>query len=210
MGDIREKIIATYAEWTALSALRSGAPIKSRYDVYSALRACSFDVLFDKNLGSISRSEFNRWHRSTTTEVVQREPRLSVGWATKIVNVYLKTRAYIGAQGRHHLSEALHPPIDAGLWLGLRRRFADRPDILEHTHCVETIRAIVDYECYERIIRGCCLAAAELGCKLIEVEQLWAGTEIPARPNLRIRPTGRSEPELRPGANLHDAKPRKR
>jgi hypothetical protein len=61
-----------------------------------------------------------------------------------------------------------------------------RPDILEHTHCVETIRAIVGYECYERIIRGCRLAAAELGCKLIEVE-----------------------PELRSGANLHEAKLRK-
>ena len=210
MGEIREKIIATYAEWTALSALRSGAPIKSRYDVYGVLRACSFDVLFNKSLGPLSGSEFNRWHRGTTMAIVQREPRLTVGWATKIVNVYLKTRAYIGAQGRHHLSEALHPPIDAGLWLGLRRRFADRPDILEHTHCVETIRAIVDYECYERIIRGCRLAAAELGCKLIEVEQLWAGTEVPTRPKLRMQPTGRGGPELRSGTNLHEAKLRKR
>ena len=74
MGEIRERIIATYAEWTALSALRSGAPIKSRYDVYRVLRACSFNVLFDKSQGPMSASEFNCWHRSTTTEIVQREP----------------------------------------------------------------------------------------------------------------------------------------
>jgi hypothetical protein len=194
MAEIREEIIATYAEWTALSALRSGAPIKSRHDVYRVLRTCSFDVLFDKSLGPISGKEFNRWHRGATAGLVEREPRLTFGWATKIINVYLKTRAYIGAQGRHHLSEALHPPIDTGLWLGLRRRFADRPDILTHTHCVERIRAITEYECYERIIRGCRLAAAELGCKLIEVEQLWAGPEVPARPNPRMQPTGRGGP----------------
>jgi hypothetical protein len=38
MSDVRPAIIATYAEWTAMSALRSGAPIKSRRDVYTALR----------------------------------------------------------------------------------------------------------------------------------------------------------------------------
>jgi hypothetical protein len=43
---------------------------------------------------------------------------------------------------------------------------------------VERIRDIVDYDCYIRIIKGCRMAAAELGCSLIEIEQLWAGTEI--------------------------------
>ena len=38
MSEIRKTIIATYAEWIAMSALRSGAPIKSRRDVYTALR----------------------------------------------------------------------------------------------------------------------------------------------------------------------------
>lgn len=109
MTDIRARIIATYAEWTALSALRSGAPIKSRADVYSVLRACDFGLLFDKKLGPIAASEFNHWHRNATQDVLARERRLTVGWATKIINVYLKTRAYIGAQGRHHLAEALHP-----------------------------------------------------------------------------------------------------
>ena len=106
------------------------------------------------------------------------DPRLTVGWAAKILNVYLKTRCYIGAEGRHHLSEAIHPPIDAGLWLGLRRRFADRPDILARSNCVERIKDVRKYECYTRIIDGCRAAAKELRCKLIEVEQLWVGTEF--------------------------------
>jgi hypothetical protein len=44
MSDVREAIIATYAEWTAMSALRSGAPIKSRRDVYTALHGIEFEV----------------------------------------------------------------------------------------------------------------------------------------------------------------------
>ena len=178
MDHIRSQIIAQYAEWTALSALRSGAPIKSRRDVYSVIRRIPFDALFAKELGPISGSEFNEWHSQAIATMIQGQRRLTVGWAAKIVNVYLKTRCYIGAQGRHHLSEAIHPPIDSGLWLGLSRRFADRPDILERSNCVGRIKDIVDYDCYSCIIDGCRAAARELGCKLIEVEQLWAGTEF--------------------------------
>jgi hypothetical protein len=74
----------------------------------------------------------------------------------------------------------IHPPIDAGLWLGLERRFPDHPEILSETHCVRKIKDIEDYECYCRIINGCRAAAKMLNCKLIEVEQLWAGTEYVA------------------------------
>jgi hypothetical protein len=50
MSDVRKEIIETYAQWTAMSALRSGAPIKPRRDVYTALRGVNFDVLFDEEL----------------------------------------------------------------------------------------------------------------------------------------------------------------
>lgn len=174
----REQIIETYAQWTALSALRIGAPIRSRAEVYAALRAVDFESLFDEARGSIGRSDFGEWHRSNAEAMSLREPRLQVGWASKMLNVYLKTRAYVALQGRSGLADVLHPPIDGGLWLGLRRRFGDRPDILAETHCVERIKDIRDYECYLRIVDGCRMAAAALGCSLIEVEQLWAGTEI--------------------------------
>ena len=177
-NDVRKVIIATYAEWTAMSALRSGAPIKSRRDVYTALRGVDLAVLFADELGPINRTTFDAWHANAVEAMIDREPRLTVGWATKIINVYLKTRVYIGSQGRHHLKEMIHPPIDAGLWLGLKREFPTRADILELTHCVERIKDIVDYDCYRRIIDGCRLAAKALQCELIEVEQLWAGTEF--------------------------------
>jgi hypothetical protein len=180
MSDVRKAIIATYAEWTAMSALRSGAPIKSRRDVYTALRGIDFAVLFDDALGPINRTSFDAWHADAIQAMIEKEPRLTVGWATKIINVYLKTRVYIGAQGRAYLKEMIHPPIDAGLWLGLARRFPNRPDILEHTNCVTRIKDIVDYKCYRRIIDGCRSAAKALDCELIEVEQLWAGTEFVA------------------------------
>jgi hypothetical protein len=178
MADVRAEIIAQYAEWTALSALRSGAPIKSRRDVYTALHAVDFTSLFDQARGSISSDEFNAWHRDAVARLIAHNSRLTIGWAAKILNVYLKTRCYIAAQGRDNLSDTIHPPIDAGLWLGLRRRFASRPDILERSNCVSRIKDIVDYTCYARIMDGCRAAAEELGCKLIEVEQLWAGTKF--------------------------------
>ena len=184
--DVRKAIVATYAEWTAMSALRSGAPIKSRCDVYTALRGVNFDVLFKDALGPVSRQTFDTWHSNAVRAMIKREPRLNVGWATKIINVYLKTRVYIGSQGRHHLKEMIHPPIDAGLWVGLKRRFPDSPDILELTHCVKRIKDIANYECYRRIIGGCRLAAKALQCDLIEVEQLWAGTEFVASSTRRV------------------------
>ena len=63
MREVRKGIIATYAEWTAMSALRSGAPIKSRRDVYTALRGVDFAILFDEARGPINRTTFDAWHR---------------------------------------------------------------------------------------------------------------------------------------------------
>lgn len=123
MRGVREAIIATCAEWTAMSALRSGAPIKSRRDVYTVVRGVDFVVLFDDARGPIDCATFDAWHADAVHAMIDREPRLTVGWTTKIINVYLKTRVYIGAQGRPHLNEMIHPPIDAGLWLGLKRTF---------------------------------------------------------------------------------------
>jgi len=160
-----------------LPALRSGSAIKSRRDVYTALREANVEPLFDR-AGPIAASEFDAWHAAAVARMIARKPALNVGWAAKIVNVYLKTRAYVGGQGRPGLAAAVHPPIDAGLWLGLKRKFPDRPDILGRTNCVTRIKDIADYECYSRIIGGCRTAAMALVCDLIEVEQLWAGTEF--------------------------------
>jgi len=71
------------------------------------------------------------------------------------------------------------PPIDAGLWEGLAQRFRGRSDILGEACCVRRIKDITDYPIYRRIIAGCRTATQELGCSLIEVEQLWFGSVTP-------------------------------
>jgi hypothetical protein len=67
---VRAGIIETYAQWTALSALRSGAPIKSRQDVYSALRSVDFDPLFDLERGAVAREEFDSWHQAAVEHLI--------------------------------------------------------------------------------------------------------------------------------------------
>jgi len=179
MTEPRAKILLAYARWTALSALRSGAPIKKRADVYPLLSRGVFARLEDQALGKIGADEFDAWHRQACIRMIGRERRLGLGWATKLLNVYLKTYAYVGGAGRPGLATVLHPPIDARLWRGLKREFSEkRPDILALTNCVDRIKDIADYPCYQRIIAGCRLAATALDCTLFEVEQLWDGTKI--------------------------------
>jgi hypothetical protein len=42
MEEFRRQIILDYAKWTALSALRSGAPVKSRTEIHPLLDAVVF------------------------------------------------------------------------------------------------------------------------------------------------------------------------
>jgi hypothetical protein len=113
-----------------------------------------------------------RPHAARTSITVQ------FGWAAKILNIYLKTFAYVGDGGRPNLRPVLHPPIDGGLWRGVRQRFCGCRNILDRTHCVQSIAAIDTHERHLRIIGKLRLVADQLGCVLIEVEQLWAGTEV--------------------------------
>ncbi len=175
--ECRIKIITTYASWTVLSALRSGAPIKSRKDVYPLLRTVDFAALLQESAHPISTPEFDQWHKAATAGLCERQENLCTGWAAKMLNIYLKTAVYTGGLGRSGLAEALHPPIDSGLWSGLRRRFKGH-DLLSKTHTVERIKDIRDYPTYQTIVEGCRLAAAGLGCLLIEVEQLWEGVDL--------------------------------
>ena len=190
MSRERTKILTDFACWTALSALRSGAPIKARSDVYPLLRAIDFGPLFDLDRGDIGRDEFDSWHRGAVEKLLQLERRLNVGWAAKILNVYLKTRAYVGEDGRPNLREQLHPPIDGGLWEGLMQRFRSGSDVTNNTHCVTRIKDIDSQECYDRIIAGCRLAATALHCCLIEVEQLWTGADVPLNEDVLPIPSG--------------------
>lgn len=177
-AECRTGIISDFAKWTALSALRSGAPIKSRADVYGLLDKVPFAIVLGGQ-AEMSIAAFDAWHEDATAVMCARESRLSTGWAVKLINVYLKTAAYVGDLGRPVLRAALHPPIDAGLWAGLSARFCDDRELLAQTHCVSKIKDLATYAIYRRIIVGCRTAADRLGCELIEVEQLWQGARAP-------------------------------
>src|SRR5271165_6889048 len=98
----RKKIVHDFAKWTALSALRSGSPLKRAERVYNLIENhADWLVLFDTTR-AIDEIEFDRWHKKTVLDFVAAEPALKsdsqVGWAAKIVNVYLKTRVYLAGE----------------------------------------------------------------------------------------------------------------
>ena len=47
MNETRTRIIRAYSGWTALSALRSGSPVKSRDQVYGLLKGVPFDRILE-------------------------------------------------------------------------------------------------------------------------------------------------------------------
>jgi hypothetical protein len=98
----------------------------------------------------------------------------------KILNVYLKTAAYVGDLGRPGLRELLHPPIDAGLWDGMKKWIGqsdlsetERKELKKSTHRVRRIKDIATYSTYESILGGCRVIASKIRCMLVEVEHLW-------------------------------------
>jgi hypothetical protein len=109
----RHKIAHNFAQWTALSALRSGSPLKSRDDIYPFVDLKTIKKVL-KTDKPISEVEFNR---------------LQIGWAAKIVNVYLKSMCYLSGIGRQGLVNYIHPPIDSGLWKGLEKRYKSNTNI---------------------------------------------------------------------------------
>ena len=196
---LRCQILVEYAKWTALSAVRSGAPIKAREPVYRLLDGVAFEEVLDAERGPVSAENFDAWHerqvvalRTQATldlpakwrEAAQRAgrvPRFPVGWSAKLINVFLKTTAYVGELGREGVRDVLHPPLDGGLRRGFMSHFETRghSDLVKEVD-FGAISAIEDYDRYRRVIASCRVAARSLECSLVEVEQL-AGLGLRAR-----------------------------
>jgi len=157
--------------------LRSGAPIKSREDIYPLISQINFAEVLETSKGVISQDEFEKWHKKTLELLVGATPKLNdqYGWAAKIVNVYLKTYCYVGEGGREGIRAHLHPPVDSGLWSGVAKRFKGHTTILDDSHVVTKIKAISTHSTYLQVIQGLRAASDQLACCLIEVEQLWEG-----------------------------------
>lgn len=173
----RSNILKTFAEWTSFSSTRSGSPLKSRADVYPLIRLPDYNTIFDGPV--ISEKEFGIWHRKNS-ELISHNSCLPIGWSTKLINVYLKTLVYLAQEGRENLINLIHPPIDTGLWDGIKK-YCEKHEldhVLTQTHLVTRIKNIQYYDTYQTIICGCKQLAEHLNCSLIEVEQLWQGTSF--------------------------------
>lgn len=172
----RKKIVRDFAKWTALSALRSGSPLKRAERVYDLIENHADWPLLFATTRAIDETEFDRWHEKTVLDFVDAEPALKsdsqVGWAAKIVNVYLKTRVYLAGEGRENLVSVIHPPIDGGLQRGVKKEFPDRPWKIKR---IKDIRSYQDD--YLPFIQDCRSLAKEVGCLLIELEVYWLGAE---------------------------------
>ncbi len=176
MTSPREVIIRAYSEWTAFSATRSGCPVKSREAIYPLIRTPDYGaVLFGE---PITRDEFEQWHEASTLAIHDVDERLPIGWAAKLINMYLKTRVYVAQEGRTGLIECIHPPIDRELWRGIEKACGNETMIMAKTHLVRSIKEISSYCIYKTIIEGCRLVARKRGCYLIEIEELWEGTRV--------------------------------
>ena len=193
MSFVREIIVSDFAKWTALSATRSGSPIKSRKDVYGVLDTVDFTFLFRADMEPIDDAGFVDWHKSAVDEMCKSQPKLTVVWATKIINVYLKTKCYVGGYGRDGLIDVIHPPIDNGLISGLSKELSRRfliystsnfqvstldkvTSVLFALAAFQSMESIKTYEQYECIIQACRAFATLIGCSLFEGEQFWEGT----------------------------------
>ena len=166
----KRKIILDAAAWCSFSSTRSGCPVKSRADIYPILEKISFNELLDKGKSPINKMQFNQWHKSQCESVAHKLQKKAsngssmIGWAAKIINVYLKIACYLGGLGRSGLIECLHPPLDGILGRGLKGRVECK---------IPSIKSINNYSDYIKLITQIEKYTALHGWNLIEIEQFW-------------------------------------
>lgn len=175
-GESRRRILIEYAKWTVRTAVNR-SPIAKAKCVHELIDRVAFDEVLVGD--PISADEFDAWHEQQTTELCRCAESLKpeaapfpTGWSVKLINVFLKTTAYVGDLGRHGIRDVLHPPLDNGLKDMLKRHFKGRRDMTKKVD-FRGIKWITDYSRYKQVIEGCKVVAKEIECRLIEVEQLW-------------------------------------
>ena len=174
-SNTRHLITNNYSRWCAFSSTRSGSPLKARADIYPLIDMPDYGEVM-KGSNPITRTEFNQWHEKSVFNIHNERQEICVGWAAKLINVYLKTMVYVASIGRPGLVEQIHPPIDGGLWEGIKEKYGTNLNILSKTHSVTRIKDIKTYSQYKVIMEGIELIAEDNKCSLLEVEKLWKGT----------------------------------
>lgn len=183
MTDVRQKIIQEFSKWVSFSGTRAGCPLKSHEHLDPLIALPNYKALFFPRNKRITKEEFDKWHKKSVNSIVKKAKKVSkrsgfsVGWAAKIINLYLKARCYIASQGRPNLENVIHPPIDKYLWKNIMKEFKGDDSITSRTHIVTKIKDINSYERYKTIIEGYELIAKRKKYKLIEVEELWQAAD---------------------------------
>ena len=179
----RLKILYEYAKWTAFSAVKFPAfPLAGGgAKVFPLLAEVAWSDVLDASKGPISCKDFNAWHKRQTEALCdQAKPHLKdgwsefpVGWSVKLINIFLKTAAYVGDLGRPGLRDVIHPPLDSSVKKGLMEHFKGQPAMVAKVD-FGAIKDITTYERYRTVIDGCEVAAKDLRCSLFEVEQFFS------------------------------------
>lgn len=176
MEETKINIVKTFSEWVAFSGTKSGSPLKARKDVYPLIQLPKYEeILLGKK--HISKDEFNQWHKKNTESICAEASKMPVGWSTKLINLYLKSMVYLAGIGRPNLVNLIHPPIDGGLWKGIKAAYKHEANIIAQTHHKKIIKGITTYEDYEIIIGGIEKITTRENIKLIEIEKYWQGTK---------------------------------
>jgi len=173
--DVRREIVQDFAVWTAIAALGSGRHIKSAVELRKRLRKVDFRTILCGD--SITSEEFDRWHQRNC--LILRDCGVHpVGWAAKLLNVYLKTLVYVGGFGRQGLIECIHPPIDNVL-IGQVRKECKRRNVTVGS-CLAGWTRIKDvrrYEDYKAFLDELKTLAPSLDCRSVfELERFWGET----------------------------------
>ena len=170
-GDPGQDAAHRLAERAVHWAIRNPrSPITRLEIVRDALWNVEFRDLFEAGDGPIGEAEFNEWHTEAVNILRAFERRLNVGWAAKMIAIYLKTTCYEADLGREGLAIVIHPPLSHALMRGLRRRFRGCADIIAGLNHFQTISGM-DFDVYHAVIESCRMAAGFADCSLFEVEQ---------------------------------------
>ena len=183
---LRWQIAHSFAQWATQSAVRSqgrGTTFpKSQENVNAYLNDVDLDRLFDRSLGLIESIEFNDWHTEQIAKLQACHPNISVGWAAKMIAVYLKTTCYLAGFGRDGLDSVIHPPFDNILMMQIGEHLDSNNIVvscrdgsqISDFKWVSNIRIKdTDDATYRCLVALCKIVASNLDCTLFEVEQLW-------------------------------------
>ena len=115
----RWQIAHTFAQWATRAAVQSQGRQKNfkkdQAAVNSYTDAVDFNRPFDRSLGSIGADEFSDWRGGQVRRLMSCHENINVGWAAKMIAIYLKVTCYLSGFGREGLDSVIHPPFDSNL-----------------------------------------------------------------------------------------------